>query len=286
MIHINAAKNVLARGKRGVGGPLHYSWATETYSLELEGNQRYAVVFALSPGALSSLDPIPGVRKSPPWHACASAELAPAWHFSASPNSWCLLWAKACPQWVWQLFTGGHLESCVILESPSALACTTGLQPDKSFCHCAVLAVSLNAAAPALSCWPPLAEWGVAYAVTPAALSLHDVTHMLPSVSLRFSTTHGCVCSMGLSCPWSVFPKCAEWVFRSPRKILYMSWSISYQMPCKTDSFHQCENSLQWIAKKKRSVNTDCRVFILYKSFCIGFNIICKSICLSAWMTH
>lgn len=87
---------------------------------------------------------------------------------------------------------------------------------------CSTCCVSLNAAAPALSCWPALAAWGVAYAVTPAALSLHDVTHMLPSVSLRFSTTHGCVCSMGLSCPWSVFPKCAEWVFRSPER--YCTW--------------------------------------------------------------
>lgn len=75
----------------------------------------------------------------------------------------------------------------------------------RSFYHCAVPAVSLCSSScshhrPAGLLW---LQWDIAYAVALSSImsvfiyTSPCLTHMLPLVSLRFSTTHGCVCSTG-----------------------------------------------------------------------------------------
>lgn len=97
-VPIYTAKSVLARGKRGAGGPWHSfmdCWGL-LLSLELEGSQRCAVVLPLSPGVPTragsqpAAAAIPGVTQSPLWHSRSVAELVPPCHFNTSPNSWCL----------------------------------------------------------------------------------------------------------------------------------------------------------------------------------------------------
>lgn len=168
-------------------------------------------------------------RQSPLWPTCAAAELAPTRRFTTSPNSWCLLRSEqrhVSSEPGSQSLVGTW--NCVSLESPSALGCRAGLEAWQEFLSLQYLLCLSECSLhrPAAPLWR---QWGIAYAVTlssivstwccpPSTLGDPDASFCL---SMAFHNSRLCL-FYRMECPWSVFPKCAEWVFSSPER--YCTW--------------------------------------------------------------
>lgn len=193
-----------------MGGPWHYLWATETYSLELEGTQRYAVVFALSPGAPGQPGSHPRSQTKPSLAPLCSSRAGaikalqfPSWLLVPS-----MLWQRhassECPAfhwWVLGIVCQPGVPFCACLQNkPEGLTRVfIAVQHLPCLSECSS---SCSLHRPAALLW---LQWGIAGAVTLSSIVSTwcysaRVIHTLPSVSLGFSTAHGSVCSVG----WSV----------------------------------------------------------------------------------